>query len=534
MAPDVESVPPPPPPVVPGGRFLARWDVEDPSFWASTGRGVAWRNLAISMPALLCGFAIWGFWSVITVWMKNLQWFGPNPKDPRYYELAAVAGLAGATLRIPCSFLIAVAGGRNVAAVTTALLLIPAVGVGIALKDPSTPYALLVALAVASGVGGGAFASSMSNISFFFPKRMQGLSLGLNAGVGNLGVSVMQFALPLAVTAGLFGAVGGGARALPAAVPGSPAGTSIWIQNCGLVWVAPLVVLGLLAWFLMDVLPAHRSGSTVSSVGRALWMNLVGLFAAGIGAWLYAGLRLSIGVVLPVTILLGVLGTRYLAPAALRDRVATQYAIFRRKHTWVMTLLYIMTFGSFIGYSFVFGLLIKDVFGKLPGGAPNPAAPSPTLAFVGPLVGSLARPLGGWLSDRFGGARVTTWSTLGMIAAAVLAGMQLTGVAALAHPEAQFPVVFALFLALFTFAGIGNGSTFRMIPMIFEPKEAGPVLAWTSAVAAYGALLIPDIFRPQVAAGTPQHALYGFAAFYLLCLVVNQWYYARRGALVRC
>lgn len=157
---------------VPRGRHLARWDVEDPAFWTSTGRGVAWRNLAISMPALLCGFAIWGFWSVITVWMKNLQWFGPNPKDPRYYELAAVAGLAGATLRIPCSFLIAVAGGRNVAAVTTALLLIPAVGVGVALRDPSTPYALLVALAVLSGVGGGAFASSMSNISFFFPKRM--------------------------------------------------------------------------------------------------------------------------------------------------------------------------------------------------------------------------------------------------------------------------------------------------------------------------------------------------------------------------
>ena len=263
-------------------------------------------------------------------------------------------------------------------------------------------------------------------------------------------------------------------------------------------------------------------------------MNLVGLFAAGIGAWLYAGLHLTIGVVLPVTILLAVLGTRWLGPAALRERVGQQYAIFRRKHTWVMTLLYIMTFGSFIGYSFVFGLLIKDVFGKLPGGAPNPAAPSPTLAFVGPLVGSLSRPLGGWLSDKFGGARVTAWSTLGMIAAAVLAGLQLTGVSGLAHPEARFAGVFALFLALFTFAGIGNGSTFRMIPMIFEPKEAGPVLAWTSAVAAYGALLIPDIFKPQVAAGTPQHALYGFAAFYLLCLVVNQWYYARRGAPVRC
>jgi NNP family nitrate/nitrite transporter-like MFS transporter len=199
-----------------------------------------------------------------------------------------------------------------------------------------------------------------------------------------------------------------------------------------------------------------------------------------------------------------------------------------------MTLLYVMTFGSFIGYSFVFGLLIKDVFGKLPGGAPNPAAPSPTLAFLGPLVGSLIRPVGGWLSDRLGGARVTQWSTVGLVAAAVLAGMQLTAVAGLPHPEERFPVVFLLFLALFAFAGIGNGSTFRMIPMIFQPAQAGPVLAWTSAVAAYGALLVPDVLKPQVAAGTPQHALYGFAAFYVLCLVVNWWFYARQGAKVRC
>lgn len=520
------------PPVT--GRRLARWDVEDSAFWSSGGSSTAWRNLSVSMPALLCGFAIWGFWSVITVWMKNLQWFGPNPKDPRYYELAAVAGLSGATLRIPCSFLVAVAGGRNVVAVTTALLLIPAIGVGLALQDPSTPYGCLVALAVASGVGGGAFASSMSNISGFFPKRMQGLALGLNAGVGNVGVSVMQFALPLAVTASVFGGLGGGSRALPAPVPGHVAGTAIWIQNCGWVWVLPLAVLSLLAWFRMDVLPAHGSGSTAGCVGRAVWMNLVGLAAAGVGAWLYAGLHVGIGVVLPVTIALGVLGSRFVAPGDVRERVGRQYAIFRRKHTWVMTLLYIMTFGSFIGYSFVFGLLIKDVFGKLPGGAPNPAAPSPTLAFLGPLVGSLVRPIGGWASDKWGGAKVTQWSTLAMVAVAIGAAVCLTGVGTLPDPAARFPAAFALFLLLFVTAGIGNGSTFRMIPMIFEPVEAGPVLAWTSAVAAYGALLIPDIFRPQVAAGTPQNALYGFAAFYLLCLGVNWWYYARKGAGIRC
>jgi NNP family nitrate/nitrite transporter-like MFS transporter len=512
----------------------AAWDVEDPGFWASTGRRAAWRNLAVSMPALLCGFAVWGFWSVITVWMKNLRWFGPDAADPRYYELAAVAGLSGATLRIPCSFLVGVAGGRAVVAVSTALLLVPAAGVGHALQDPSTPYGVLVALAVASGVGGGAFASSMSNISGFFPKRMQGLALGLNAGVGNLGVSLMQFALPLAVTAGIFGGLGGAPRALPAAAPGLAAGAEVWVQNCGWFWVAPLAVLAVLAWFLMDTLPAHRVTTPGRSVLRVLGMNGVGLLAAGAGAALYAGLGAPIGLVLPATIVLGVLGTRWLAPREVRARVALQYGIFRRGHTWVMTLLYLMTFGSFIGYSFVFGLLIKDVFGRLPGGAPNPAAPSPALAFLGPLVGSLVRPVGGWLSDRFGGARVTQASTAVMVVAAVGAALSLTGVGELAHPEERFAPAFACFLLLFVTAGVGNGSTFRMIPVIFGPRDAGPVLAWTSAVAAYGALLVPDAFRPQVAKGTPEVALYAFAAFYLLCLAVNWWFYARRSAPVRC
>jgi NNP family nitrate/nitrite transporter-like MFS transporter len=521
-------------PAAPVAPAAAQWAVEDAAFWEASGRSIARRNLAVSMPALLCGFAIWGFWSVITVWMKNLQWFGPDPRDPRYYELAAVAGLSGATLRIPCSFLVAVAGGRNVAAVTTALLLLPAVGVGVALQDPTTPYPVLVALALASGIGGGAFASSMSNISGYFPKRMQGLALGLNAGVGNLGVSVMQFALPLAITIPMFGALGGPARALPAAVPGHPAGTQVWIQNCGWVWVLPLAALAGCAWCFMTNLPAHREAATATGMARATWMHAVGLMAAGVGAYLYAGLHVTIGVVLPLTIVLGVLGTRFLGPSTLRRRVAEQYGIFRRKHTWVMSLLYVMTFGSFIGYSFVFGLLIKDVFGKLPDGAPNPDAPSPFLAFFGPLVGSLIRPVGGWLSDRHGGARVTQWSTVVMVASAIGAGLCLTGVGGMAHPEARFPLTFAFFLLLFVTAGIGNGSTFRMIPMIFDSKNAGPVLAWTSAVAAYGALLIPDVLKPQVAKGTPEVALYGFAGFYLVCLVVNWWFYARRGAEVRC
>jgi NNP family nitrate/nitrite transporter-like MFS transporter len=269
-------------------------------------------------------------------------------------------------------------------------------------------------------------------------------------------------------------------------------------------------------------------------VARVLAMNGVGLLAAAAGAVLYVALRAQIGVVFAATVLLGLLGTRFLAPRETRARVAAQFAVLRRLHTWVMSLLYVMTFGSFIGYSFVFGLLIKDVFGRLPGGAPNPNAPSPTLAFLGPLVGSLSRPVGGWLSDRFGGARVTQASTLAMVGAALGAAWGLSGVSSLAAPEARFVPVFACFLVLFVTAGVGNGSTFRMIPAIFGPKDAGPVLAWTSAVAAYGAMLVPDAFRPQVAKGTPEVALYAFAAFYVLCLAVNGAFYARRSARTRC
>ena len=524
-APSPLSVPPP--------ARLERWDVEDPVFWAQTGRAVASRNLWISMPALLCGFATWSFWAVITTWMKNVGW--GFAKD-QYYTLTAVAGLSGATLRIPGSFLTALSGGRNVAAVTTALLLVPAVGLSFALADPGTSFTTFVVLATLSGFGGGAFASSMSNISFFFPKRMQGLALGLNAGVGNLGVSVVQFALPYAVTVGLFGALGGPSAPVAQAIrwPSLAAGAPVWVQNCGLVWIPVLLVLAVLAWVRMDNLPMHGAPTTTASVGRVLWMNLLGVLSAGVGVWLLVGLRLSVWIVLPVTIALAMAGLRWLSPRATRDRVVAQLVVLRRTHCWVMTVLYVMTFGSFIGFSFVFALLIQDVFGKLPSGAPRPGAPSPTIAFLGPLIGSLVRPVGGWLSDRFGGARVTQWSTVAMIGAAVGLGVCFQRLGGAESPLDFFAAFLVLFLLLFVTAGIGNGSTFRMIPMIFPPKEAGPVLAWTSAIAAYGSLVIPEVFKGQMKAGTPEVAVFGFAAFYGVCLVLNWWFYARKNAGIRC
>jgi NNP family nitrate/nitrite transporter-like MFS transporter len=512
---------------------ITRWEVEDASFWEATGQKIANRNLWISIPALSAAFAIWMYWSIITVQMKNLGFPFDNA---RLFTLAAIAGLAGATLRIPNSFMIAIAGGRNVIAVTTGLLLIPALGTGIALQNPQTPYLVFAVMAALSGLGGGNFASSMSNISFFFPRRMQGLSLGLNAGLGNIGVSIMQVLLPLVMTFALFGALGGAGLTLPQDIGGKTAGTLVYIQNSGLVWVPILLALTLAAWFGMSNLQSASPGLTTTggAVVKVLGLVLVGYIGTAVGLWLLLGLGLSIWLVLPGTILLTVLLMKVL-PGDIRLSLNTQFVIFKNKHNWIMTYLYVMTFGSFIGFSAAFPLLIRVVFGELPGGIANPAAPNPfAYAWLGPLVGSVARPIGGWLSDKIGGARVTQWNTVVMIGATIGVAIFVKLAGASSQPETYFMPFLALFLILFVTTGIGNGSTFRMVPIIFKPAEAGPVLGWTSAVAAYGAFIIPRVFGQQVDAGTPEYALYGFALYYLTCLGLNWYYYARKGAEIEC
>jgi len=509
-------------------KLLDRWEPEDEQFWNTTGKAVAFRNLWISIPCLLCGFAVWLYWSIITVQMQNLGF--PFTLE-QLYGLSAVAGLAGATLRIPNSFFIALSGGRNVIAVTTILLVIPAAGVGMALQDPSTSYATFVILAALSGLGGGAFASSMSNISFFFPKRMQGLSLGLNAGLGNVGVSIMQVLLPFVMTFGLFGAFGGGPRALPAALGGA----DVWIQNTGLVWVPILVVLAVAAWFGMNNLPIHDVGASPAAIAKMLWLLVLGFGSSAVGLYLLIGQGWNMWLVLPITIVLTLALMRYATPRPVQENLRGQFVIFKEKHNWVMTWLYVMTFGSFIGFSAAFPKLIQDVFGTLPDGALNPNAPNPlAYAWLGPLVGSLIRPVGGWLSDKIGGARVTHWDTILMIASTLGVAYYVKLAGAAAQPEQYFMPFLLLFLLLFITTGIGNGSTFRMVPIIFKPSMAGPVLGWISAIAAYGAFIIPRVFGKQIQAGTPEYALYGFALYYLSCLGVNWWFYARKNAEKPC
>ena len=545
---------------------IETWKVEDAIFWKETGNKIAKRNLWISIPALLLAFSIWIMWSIIIVGMEKLGFtFGMLSQEfealirntsisradypselteqlksinSLYYTLPAIAGLAGATLRIPNSFLIAIGGGRNVIFTSTSLLLIPAIGVGVALQDPSTPFMTFAILAALSGFGGGNFASSMSNISYFFPKKVQGTSLGLNAGLGNLGVSVMQFLLPVTMGAAVFGALGGDGLPLLSDFKGKPACADYFLQNAGWTWVPLLVVAALAAFFGMNNLKSAtpKIGSALVGIGKTLFLISLGLLATAVGVYMLVALKINMWIVLPVVVILTILLMKYLSPGEIKANLKHQFSIFNNKHNWIMTIIYTMTFGSFIGFSAAFPKLISDVFGSLPDGSINPNAPSPyAWAFLGPMVGALIRPVGGWLSDKINsGSRVTQWATVAQIAAAIGVALFVIKAREAAAPEMYWWPFFGLFMILFVTTGIGNGSTFRSIPYIFSKELAGPVLGWTSAIAAYGAFIIPKVFGQQIKIGHPEYALYGFAVYYVLCLILNWWFYERKNSGIEC
>ncbi len=458
-----------------GSRELRTWNPEDQAFWENKGKGIARLNLWISIPALLLAFAVWMVWSVVVV---NLPRVGFNFMTNQLFWLAALPGLSGATLRIFYSFMVPIFGGRLWTTLSTASLLLPALGIGFAVQNPNTPYWVFLLLALLCGFGGGNFASSMSNISFFFPKEQKGMALGLNAGLGNLGVSAMQFIVPVIITAGVFGALGGAPQVLNTA-EGS---TRIWLQNAGFIWVPFILASTLAAWFGM-----HDIASAKASFSE-------------------------------------------------------QAVIFKRKHNWLMCWLYLGTFGSFIGYSAGMPLLIKGQF---------PDVDPTRYAFLGPLVGALARPVGGWVADRLGGARVTFWNFIVMAAAVVgvLYFLPSNG------SGGNFWGFLGMFILLFLTTGIGNGSTFRMIPVIFmtihgvregqapekeqarrdAAKESAAVLGFSSAFAAYGAFFIPKGFGTSIdLTGGPEAALYGFLGFYLSCILTTWWYYSRKQAEMPC
>ena len=438
-----------------GGRRIDDWRPEDEQFWENGGKQVASRNLWISIPALLLAFSVWVIWSVIVVRMPEV---GFQFDKAQLSWLVALPALSGATMRIFYSFMVPIFGGRRWTAISTASLLIPTIWLGFAIQNPDTTFTTFAIIALLCGLGGANFSSSMSNISFFYPKSKQGTALGLNAGLGNLGVSVSQFVIPAVIGFSLFGALAGEGQM-------TESGKVLYLQNAAFVWVIPIAIMTVLAWFGMNDLSGAKASFKEQSV------------------------------------------------------------IFGRQHTWIMCILYLATFGSFIGFSAAFPMVIKQSF---------PDVDPLKVAFLGPLVGALFRPVGGWLADKIGGARVTFWVYV-VMAISVVAVMFFLKMG-------NFIGYFVGFMLLFITTGIGNGSTFRMIPVIFRTfherlggadwqlnarKESAAVVGFTSAFAAYGGFFIPKMFGSGLGANGTFTAL---IVFYVICMVLTWWYYSRKGA----
>jgi NNP family nitrate/nitrite transporter-like MFS transporter len=312
---------------------------------------------------------------------------------------------------------------------------------------------VLLGLAFLAGLGGGNFSSFMPSTSLFFPKRRQGTALGIQAGIGNFGVSLVQFLTPWVIGFGLVGSM-----------QVTDTGKHIWLQNAVLIWIPFVLAFSIFAWMRLRSVPV-------------------------------------------------------------RANVREQADIFREKHTWLMTSLYVMTFGSFAGFSATFPLLIKEVYGDFDD-APDPLS----YAFLGPLVGSIARVAAGPASDRFGGGRLTQVSGIGLVASAI-------GVSFFVRPDstAEFRWFVLCMLGVFLFSGIGNASTFKQIPMIFPPRQAGGVIGWTAAIAAYGPFVFSVLIAAVIAgAGSPMPFFLGAAGFYAVNIAINWWYYLRRGAERPC
>ncbi len=559
---------------------LEKWDVENEQFWESEGKAIATRNLWISIPSLLVGFSVWLMWGIITVQMKNLGFtFGKSPEEARgmLFMLPAIAGLTGATLRIPSTFFIRLAGGRNTIFFTTALLMIPALGAAYALQDPSTAFWKFQLLAFLSGIGGGNFASSMSNISFFYPKKVQGYALGMNAGLGNFGVTTMQILIPLCMTFAIVGPLTGDPQTLlgdsGTIFKRVAKGSDTWLASAGWVWMLWLIPLAFFGWFKLNniktdaVTPGLKS--PMVSFGRITWLLLIGFATAAGGLYFiltFKALTWVKWIVLPCVIAATVFLMKALSPSEIKGNLDRQYKIFDNKHTWVMTIIYTMTFGSFIGFSAAVGLAIKFIFGvmhiktaevaglieagvghfadaKVVGDATtalatatekgamwihidNPDGPATFMyVWVGAFVGALIRPVGGIIADKMGGAIVTQAVAIVMTLSAIGVGYYSAQAYVSTSPQEYFMPFFVLVVVLFAATGVGNGSTFRTISMVFNAEQAGPVLGWTSAVAAYGAFLVPKLIGEQMKASTPEVAFYGLAVFYAVCAVLNWWYY---------
>lgn len=421
---------------------LREWDPEQRERWDPA---FAWRTLWITTYNLLLAFCVWYLVSAIAPRLNDV---GFDLTQAQLYWLVALPGLAGGIMRFIYMFLPPIVGTRTLVGGTGTLLILPMVGWALAVRDASTPYSVLLLLAAAVGIGGGAFAGFMPSTSYFFPKRMAGTALGLQAGLGNFGVSLIQFLTPWVVGFGLLGTA--------ALTPQQTAtGQDLWLHNAGLVLV-PWVVLGM------------------------------------------------------------VLAAVFLRRVPVQANIRQQLDIFREKHTWVMTALYLMTFGAFSGFAAQLGLIIKNEYGGF-ADAPDPLR----YAFLGPLVGSLVRAAFGPLCDRYGGAIWTLVAGIGMTVSTAFTVFFLSPV-----DRDQFTWFMVGMLAIFFFAGVGNAGTFKQMPMIFPKRQAGGVIGFRASIAAFG----PFLVGIALAGVTPRSFFVGATVFFAACTGLTWYYYARPGA----
>lgn len=446
--------------------LLKGWRPENPAFWENKGKAIARRNLIISVSCLLLAFCVWMLFSAVAV---NLNKVGFNFTTDQLFLLTALPSLSGAILRVPYSFMVPIFGGRYWTVISTVILVVPCLWLGIAVQNPATPFWIFILIALLCGFAGANFASSMGNISFFYPKAKQGSALGVNGGLGNLGVSVMQLLSPVVIFVPIFTFVG--VRGVDQAD-----GATLWLGNSPLIWVPLLLAATVAAWFGMNDI---------------------------------AGAKTSI-----------------------RD----QLPVLKRPHMWLLSLLYLATFGSFIGFSAGFAMLAKTQF---------PEVNILKLAFFGPFIGALARSFGGIISDRLGGVNVTLVNFILMALFTGLLFLTLPG-----SGSGSFLAFYVVFMGLFLTAGLGSGSTFQMIAVIFRQitldsvkkrggsdeqaqheavTDTAAALGFISAIGAVGGFFIPKAFGTSLAmTGSPVGAMKVFFVFYVVCVLVTWLVYGRR------
>lgn len=524
--------------------WLEKWDPENEFLWNSGGSKTAWKTLWITTGALTFSFATWFIMSALVV---KLPGIGFKFTQDQLFWLAAMPGLAGGLLRIIHTFLLPIYGTRHVVSISTLLKIIPCVGVGFAVMDLTTPFWVFMVLAFLTGFGGGDFSSYMPSTNLFFPKRLKGTALGIQAGIGNFGVSLVQFLTPVMIGVGVYGASAVFTKVEPKEVAAvfetieGPRRVEIFstldleIQTTIVGKVDKKVLAGLLKGTniqptdnvaVFGILPIPLQAKAISNIHPKVAETVVKLYKETDNGVKNKPIYLQTAAFwyIPFLLLFGILSWVKLRSVPITASFKEQLDIFGDKHTWYCTITYVMTFGGFAGLAAAFPMLIKSVYGNFPD-APDPLK----YAFYGPLIGSASRVLFGFIADKVGGAILTTISGIGLIiGSTLLVTMGLVAPTSMA----QFPTFVGVMLMLFFFTGIGNAATFRQYPIIFghNPRQAAGVIGWTAAIAAFGPFLFSILILTAInASGTPNPFFIGLTAFGIIATFINWYFYQRKG-----